>query len=105
MEVVKSEGMIQLRCDKLPGAAFPRTRLQVWFIWVCSSVLLWTCLVQLVAVGELWHPKFLKRLSNRFSHPLSLVTEDPFLLPPPLTTASESCVSSASLLNVCGLLV
>ncbi|XP_020520879.1 uncharacterized protein At1g04910 isoform X1 [Amborella trichopoda] len=37
---------------------FPRTnnRVQVWFIRVCSTILLWTCFIQLVAVGELWHP-------------------------------------------------
>ncbi|XP_038722274.1 rhamnogalacturonan I rhamnosyltransferase 1-like isoform X2 [Tripterygium wilfordii] len=48
---VRSEG-IQVKCDKLAGA--PRTRLQVWLIRVCASILLWTCLVQLVAVAELW---------------------------------------------------
>ncbi|KAL0917029.1 hypothetical protein M5K25_012069 [Dendrobium thyrsiflorum] len=33
----------------------PRARLQVWFVRVCSCVLVWTCLAQLVAVGDLWH--------------------------------------------------
>lgn len=33
---------------------FPRARLQVWFVRVCSCVLVWTCLAQLVAVGDLW---------------------------------------------------
>ncbi|PKI36796.1 hypothetical protein CRG98_042745, partial [Punica granatum] len=91
MEVGKSEGsnsVIQVRCDKLPGPAFPRTRLQVWFIWVCSSILLWTCLVQLVTVGELWHPQFLNKISNRLSHyPLPVVIEDPVQSPPPLVPA------------------
>ncbi|XP_020580964.1 uncharacterized protein At1g04910-like [Phalaenopsis equestris] len=31
-----------------------RVRLQVWFVRVCSCVLVWTCLAQLVAVGDLW---------------------------------------------------
>ncbi|XP_031262327.1 rhamnogalacturonan I rhamnosyltransferase 1 [Pistacia vera] len=61
---VRSEN-IQVRCDKLPAPVVPRTRLQVWFIRVCSSIFLWTCLVQLVAIGELWHPKIFPNLSNR----------------------------------------
>ncbi|KAL6969762.1 Rhamnogalacturonan I rhamnosyltransferase 1 [Sarracenia purpurea var. burkii] len=61
---VRSEG-VQLRCDKLPAQVIPRTRLQVWFIRVCSSILIWTCLVQLVAVGELWQPRLLAGISNR----------------------------------------
>ncbi|XP_043725412.1 rhamnogalacturonan I rhamnosyltransferase 1-like [Telopea speciosissima] len=63
---VRSEA-IPLRCDKLPTPVIPKTRLQVWFIRICSSILLWTCLVQLVAVGELWHPQLLTGLSNQLS--------------------------------------
>lgn len=90
---VRSEGGIQVRCDKLPAPVIPRTRLQVWFIWVCSSILLWTCLVQLVTVGELWRPHFFERISNRLSHsnPLPLVIEETVRPPPPppLLAASE----------------
>ncbi|KAK8966828.1 hypothetical protein KSP40_PGU016124 [Platanthera guangdongensis] len=32
----------------------PRARLQSWFVRVCSCVLVWTCLAQLIAVGDLW---------------------------------------------------
>lgn len=83
---VRSEGGIQVRCDKLPAPVIPRTRLQVWFIWVCSSILLWTCLVQLVTVGELWRPHFFERISNRLAHsdPLPLVIEETVRSPPPL---------------------
>ncbi|XAR65220.1 hypothetical protein NMG60_11009263 [Bertholletia excelsa] len=61
---VRSEGA-QARYDKLPTQVIPKTRLQVWFIRVCSSILIWTCLVQLVAWGELWKPRLLAGLSNR----------------------------------------
>ncbi|KAK4763903.1 hypothetical protein SAY87_013341 [Trapa incisa] len=87
MEVDKPVVGLQFRCDKIPGAAFPKTRLQVWFVWVCSGVLLWTCLVQFAAVGELWHPKFLNKLSNGPSYPLPLVTEDSVQSPLPLIPA------------------
>lgn len=60
---VRSES-VQLRCDKLPGQVIPKTRLQVWFIRVCSSIVIWTCLVQIVTVGELWHPHLLSGLLN-----------------------------------------
>lgn len=32
----------------------PRARLQLWFVRVCSCVLVWACLAQLIAVGDLW---------------------------------------------------
>ncbi|CAI0394425.1 unnamed protein product [Linum tenue] len=65
---IRSES-VGLRSEKLGGLSpvIPRKRLQVWFIRVCSSILVWTCLVQLVAVGELWHPRFITNLTTRFS--------------------------------------
>ncbi|CAN1313815.1 Rhamnogalacturonan I rhamnosyltransferase 1 [Linum perenne] len=62
----------------------PRTRLQVWFIRVCFSILIWTCLVQLVAVGELWRPRFISNLTTRVSQiadPLHIVQVS--VQPPP----------------------
>ncbi|KVI05545.1 Calcium-binding EF-hand [Cynara cardunculus var. scolymus] len=58
MDVRSENSSVQVvRWAKIPTQVIQRTRLQVWFIRVCSSILIWTCLVQLVAVGELWHPK------------------------------------------------
>ncbi|XP_074274598.1 rhamnogalacturonan I rhamnosyltransferase 1 isoform X1 [Silene latifolia] len=57
---------MEVRSDKIP--AIERTRLKVWFIRVCSSILLWTCIVHLVAVSELWRPRFIAGISYRFSH-------------------------------------
>ncbi|GAV67469.1 O-FucT domain-containing protein [Cephalotus follicularis] len=45
---------------------------QVWFVRVCSTILLWTCLVQLFAVAQLWHPHFLTTFSNFTPFPLHL---------------------------------
>ncbi|XWS64230.1 hypothetical protein CRYUN_Cryun06bG0168500 [Craigia yunnanensis] len=89
---VRSENNIQVRCNKIPSQVIPRTRLQVWFFRVCSSILLWTCLVQLVAVGELWHPRLLTGLTNR----ISWITRSPLRLqhtlhsPPPLVPPSSA---------------
>ncbi|KAJ4972935.1 hypothetical protein NE237_006109 [Protea cynaroides] len=63
---VRSEAL-SLRYDKLPTPVLPKTRLQLWFFRVCCGILLWTCFVQLIAVGELWHPQLLTGLSNRLS--------------------------------------
>lgn len=87
---VRSEAL-QFRCDKLTAPVIQRTRLRVWFIRVCSSILLWTCIVQLVAVGELWHPQMLTGISNRMTWltPYPLRVEEAVHFPPPLVPASE----------------
>ncbi|CAN6550494.1 unnamed protein product [Malus baccata var. baccata] len=82
---VRSEVGLHVRCEKIPAPVIGRTRLQVWFIRVCSSLFLWTCLVQLVAVGELWHPHLLSNITHRISEitlvPLPAVPSPPPLLP------------------------
>lgn len=85
---VRSEN-IPVRFDKIPTQVIPRTRLQVWFIRVCSSILLWTCLVQLVAVGELWHPNLFTGLTKGVSSPTQPPLHEKLLVqsPPPLPPA------------------
>lgn len=96
---VRSEGG-HVRCDKLPSPVIARTRLQVWFIRLCSSLFLWTCLVQLVAVGELWHPHLLSNISNRISQ-ITLAPAGPGVLsPPPLVPASELFLYRRRVLSV-----
>lgn len=74
MEAVRSERSAE-KLPPLQGAVIQRTRIQVWFIRICSSILIWTCLVQLVAVGELWHPRLLTGY-----HPSGKMSQQP---PPP----------------------
>ncbi|KAI7745513.1 hypothetical protein M8C21_019940 [Ambrosia artemisiifolia] len=92
MDVRSENSSVEIvRWAKLPGQVIQRTRLQVWFIRVCSSILIWTCLVQLVTVGELWHPKFLTgifnpiNVSNRVSYEGTVIVTPPppSPLPPP----------------------
>ncbi|KAE9605542.1 hypothetical protein Lal_00025130 [Lupinus albus] len=84
---VKSEG-IQLRCDKLQSPVIPRTRLRIWFIRVCSSIVIWTCLVQLVTVSELWQSHFISGITSSISRitqvqlPLQLDNGVALTLPP-----------------------
>ncbi|GAB2214451.1 hypothetical protein Droror1_Dr00018798 [Drosera rotundifolia] len=60
-----AENLQQLRSDKIQilssspttTGTIQRGRLKAWFVWICSSILVWTCLVQLLSVGELWRPR------------------------------------------------
>ncbi|KAF7828026.1 rhamnogalacturonan I rhamnosyltransferase 1-like [Senna tora] len=59
-------GRSQDRCDKLPFVTvILRGRLRFWFSLACSGIVLWTCLVQLVTVGELWHSHLLSGITSR----------------------------------------
>lgn len=93
MEVGRSESVsVQTRSGEkvasLQGAqVIQRTRLRVWFIRVCSSIFIWTCLVQLVAVAEFWRPRSLVGFAGLAK--LSARVEDNFPSPPPLPPASE----------------
>ncbi|KAL2904025.1 O-fucosyltransferase 3 [Bienertia sinuspersici] len=66
---VKLDDLQQPRSDTIPVMPLiERTRLKVWFIRVCSSIILWTCLVHLVAVAELFRPHFLASFPHKSSH-------------------------------------
>ncbi|XP_051203724.1 rhamnogalacturonan I rhamnosyltransferase 1 [Lolium perenne] len=51
----KPAGSEKHRC---PPAA--RSRMKLWMVRATTTVLLWTCVVQLTAVGETWGPRVLK---------------------------------------------
>lgn len=49
----------KLRCAAAPAAA-ARSRMKLWMVRATTTVLLWTCVVQLTAVGDTWGPRVLK---------------------------------------------
>ncbi|KAK4485540.1 hypothetical protein RD792_008182 [Penstemon davidsonii] len=53
MEVVRSERSVEKLVPWQQGQVIQRPRLQVWFIRICSSILIWTCLVQLVGFTKM----------------------------------------------------
>ncbi|XP_020235062.1 rhamnogalacturonan I rhamnosyltransferase 1 isoform X2 [Cajanus cajan] len=55
-EIVKSKRLIV------------RPRIKVWMARAITTVILWTCVVQLMAIGELWGPRLLKGMPYCFSH-------------------------------------
>ena len=46
-----------------------RPRIKVWMARAITTVILWTSVVQLMALGELWGPRLLKGMPYCFSHP------------------------------------
>ncbi|KAK1295836.1 Uncharacterized protein QJS10_CPB15g01072 [Acorus calamus] len=73
-----------------------RSRMKVWMIRATTTVLLWTCVVQLTALGEMWGPRVLKGWPPCFNRPsdspeavVEAVTEAvtvspaPKIVPPP----------------------
>ncbi|CAN6878660.1 unnamed protein product, partial [Brassica oleracea] len=77
----------QPRSDKLPPPSAQKPRLQVWFVTVCSAILVWTCLVQLFSAGELRHTRIFTGLTHHISvepvplpHPMRNYTSNGVLL-------------------------
>ncbi|KAF7806295.1 rhamnogalacturonan I rhamnosyltransferase 1-like [Senna tora] len=58
------------RVEKLKNsvAASSRSRMKLWMIRATTSVLLWTCIVQLTALGDIWGPRALKGWPSCFTH-------------------------------------
>ncbi|GLT44100.1 hypothetical protein SLA2020_180160 [Shorea laevis] len=52
------------RVEKLKSS-----RTKLWMIRATTMVLLWTCVVQMTALGETWGPRVLKGWPSCFSHP------------------------------------
>lgn len=44
-----------------------RSKMKLWMIRATTSILLWTCIVQLTALGDMWGPRVLKGWPSCFS--------------------------------------
>ncbi|XP_061369684.1 rhamnogalacturonan I rhamnosyltransferase 1-like [Gastrolobium bilobum] len=101
---VRSEG-IQVRCDKIQGPVIPRTRLRIWFIRVCSSIVLWTCLVQVVTVSELWHSRLISGITSGIYHitqvQLPIQADNGVSQPPPTFLPARNYTSNGFLRVSC----
>ncbi|KAH9739709.1 rhamnogalacturonan I rhamnosyltransferase 1 [Citrus sinensis] len=53
---------------KHSSMAVSQSRVKLWMIRAITSILLWTCVVQLMALGEMWGPRLLKGWPSCFSH-------------------------------------
>ncbi|XP_016488745.1 rhamnogalacturonan I rhamnosyltransferase 1 [Nicotiana tabacum] len=55
------------RVEKLKSSMMSRSRMKLWMIRATTSILLWTCVVQLMTLGETWGPRVLKGWPSCFS--------------------------------------
>ncbi|GJN29011.1 hypothetical protein PR202_gb17196 [Eleusine coracana subsp. coracana] len=63
----KAGGGFRLRLA--PSSAAARSRMKLWVVRATTTVLLWTCVVQLTAVGDTWGPRVLKGWPSCLSAP------------------------------------
>ncbi|WOG92233.1 hypothetical protein DCAR_0311496 [Daucus carota subsp. sativus] len=54
--------------EKLTASMVSKSGMKLWMIRATTSILLWTCFVQLSALSELWGPRVLKGWPSCFSH-------------------------------------
>ncbi|XP_058112465.1 rhamnogalacturonan I rhamnosyltransferase 1-like [Magnolia sinica] len=55
------------KAEKSKGPTVTRGRMKLWMIRATTTVLLWTCVVQLTALGEMWGPRVLKGWPSCFT--------------------------------------
>lgn len=56
------------KIEKLKNSLVSRSRMSLWMIRAMTILLLWSCFVHLVALGEMWGPRLLKGWPSCFSH-------------------------------------
>ncbi|KAL5544870.1 hypothetical protein UlMin_008654 [Ulmus minor] len=68
-EKERKMGLKSLGAEKLKNsmASSSRSKMKLWMIRATTSVLLWTCVVQLTALGDMWGPRLLKGWPSCFS--------------------------------------
>jgi len=71
------------------SSSFSRSKMKLWMVRATTSILLWTCVVQLTTLGEVWGPRVLKGWPSCFSQDTALdlklpssVSVRPRVLPP-----------------------
>ncbi|KAI4344006.1 hypothetical protein L6164_011284 [Bauhinia variegata] len=86
---LKTLGESKVEKLKNSMAASSRSRMKLWMIRATTSVLLWTCIVQLTALGDMWGPRVLKGWPSCFTHEsaaraidIELPSARPRVLPP-----------------------
>ncbi|OAY56967.1 rhamnogalacturonan I rhamnosyltransferase 1 [Manihot esculenta] len=57
------------KVDKLKNSVASRSPMKLWILRAITTALLWTCVIQLMAIGEMWGPRLLKGWPSCFSHP------------------------------------
>ncbi|KOM40098.1 hypothetical protein LR48_Vigan04g029600 [Vigna angularis] len=83
---LKGESNNKLRNSMVVSSSSSRSsRMKLWMIRATTSVLLWTCVVQLTALGDVWGPRVLKGWPSCFTYESALTelpSSTPVVLPP-----------------------
>ncbi|KAF5735632.1 hypothetical protein HS088_TW15G01142 [Tripterygium wilfordii] len=65
------------KTEKLKHSMVSSSRMKLWLIRAITTALLWTCVVQLMALGEMWRPRLLKSWPSCLNHShLSLAVDE-----------------------------
>lgn len=79
------------RAEKAKGSIVSRPLVKLWIIRATSSLLLWTCLVQLTALGGTWGPRLLKGWPSCSSQDTARTAPARLLLPPKSELPFTNC--------------
>ncbi|KAE9602234.1 putative GDP-fucose protein O-fucosyltransferase [Lupinus albus] len=60
-----------------------RSQMKLWMIRATTSIMLWTCIVQLTALGDIWGPRVLKGWPSCFTHDSAIAALDSHFSTPP----------------------
>ncbi|CAL0330572.1 unnamed protein product [Lupinus luteus] len=82
MGLKRVESKVEKLRNSMSGSSSSRSRMKLWMIRATTSILLWTCIVQLTALGDMWGPRVLKGWPSCFTHDSQFPTHSPPLLPP-----------------------
>lgn len=82
----KSKGSLG---SNVGSSSSSRAKMKLWMVRATTSVLLWTCFVQLTTLGDVWGPRVLKGWPSCFSQESAMdlklpsaVSVPPRVLPP-----------------------
>lgn len=56
------------KVEKLKNSFVSRPRMSLWMIRAVTVLLLWSCFVHLMALGEMWGPRLFKGWPSCFNH-------------------------------------
>ena len=91
----------KLRCP--PSSAMARSRKKLWMVRATTTVLLWTCIVQLTAVRETWGPRVLKGWPSCLTAPEEAAALSGARPPSPEPVVEKAALPPKSELSLFGL--
>lgn len=81
----------ETKVEKLRNSFVSRSRMSLWMIRAVTVLLLWSCFVHLMALGEMWGPRLFKGWPSCFNqHDLSTVAADMRSLPAKIALPPKS---------------